>query len=115
MSVPTERLETVRERVEPRDLAALTALAAAHPDLAPAVALERELMEGERRLQRRLGTAWLATPNEELLARVAAGRRLVEWDQVTIDWSELRLRFRQVVDVLRRHDVVDADESARLQ
>jgi FdhE protein len=115
MSLPTERLEAQRERAEPRDLAALTALAAAHPELAPAVALERELMDGERRLQRRLGTAWLSTTNEELAARLAAGRPLVDWGQVAIDWSELRLRLRQVVDVLRRHDVVEAAEAARLQ
>lgn len=111
----TERPEGRVERTEPRDLAALTALAAAHPELAPAVALERELLDGERRLQRRLGTAWLALTDEELAARLGAGRRLIDWDQLSFDWPELRLRLRQVVEVLRRHDIVDAAEAARLQ
>lgn len=110
----TDQPEARAERAEPRDLAALTALAAAQPELAPAVALERELLDGERRLQRRLGTTWIALSDEELAARLTAGRRLLEWDQLTIDWPELRLRIRQVVDVLRRHDIIDAAEAGRL-
>lgn len=110
----TDRPEGRTERAEPRDLAALTALAAAHPELAPAVALERELLDGERRLQRRLGTAWLALSDEELAARLTAGRRLIDWEQLSFDWPEVRLRLRQVVDVLRRHDIVDAGDAGRL-
>lgn len=110
----TDRLEPRSERAEPRDLAALTALAAAQPDLAPAVALERELLDGERRLQRRLGTAWLPLADEDLQARLADGRRLLDWEQLGIDWPELRLRLRQVIDVLRRHDVLDAADAGRL-
>lgn len=111
----TDRPEGRVERAEPRDLAALTALAAAHPELAPAVALERELLDGERRLQRRLGTAWLALSDEELAARLGAGRRLIDWEQLSFDWPELRLRLRQVIDVLRRHDIIDAADAGRLQ
>lgn len=112
---PPERADAPpRERLEPRELAALSALAEAHPELAPAVALERELVDGERRLQRRLGTPWLDVPNDELTRRLAAGVRLIEWAQLGIDWPEFRLRMRQVVDVLRRHDVIDTADAARL-
>lgn len=113
-SPPDARPGAPRERTEPRELAALTALAAAHPELAPAVALERELLDGERRLQRRLGTPWLALSNEELADRLAAGRRLIDWSQLALDWPELRLRLRQVVDVLRRHDVLEAGDAEAL-
>lgn len=111
---PPERVDPPRERAEPRELAALTALAAEQPDLAPAVALERELLDGERRLQRRLGTPWLDVSNDDLAARLAQGQRLIEWAQLGLDWPEFRLRLRQVVDVLRRHDVLDAADAARL-
>jgi hypothetical protein len=114
-SPPSDRPAPPRERAEPRELAELTALAAAHPELAPAVALERELLEGERRLQRRLGTPWLDVTDEELAARVARGERLLTWDRLAVDWPEFRLRWRQVVDVLRRHDVLDAADAAPLQ
>lgn len=88
----------------------MTALAATHPELAPAIALERELLDGERRLQRRLGTPWLAASNDELAGRLSAGHRLIDWGQLTLDWPELRLRLRQVVDVLRRHDVLEPQD-----
>lgn len=114
-SPPSDRPAPPRERTEPRELAELTALAAAHPELAPAVALERELLEGERRLQRRLGTPWLDVADEELASRLARGERLLTWDHLAVDWPEFRLRWRQIVDVLRRHDVLDAAAAATLQ
>lgn len=89
-------------------------LAEAHPELAPAVALEREILEGERRLQRRIGTPWVDVPTEQLNERLSRGQRLIDLEQLAIDWSELRLRIRQVIDVLRRHDVFEHADAARL-
>lgn len=114
MSSPPRDPQTTRERVEPREFSALTDLAATHPELAPAVALERELLEGERRLQRRIGTPWPDLSADVLSERLARGERLLTWEQITIDWPECRLRWRQVVDVLRRHDVLEAPDAARL-
>lgn len=113
-SPPPEPPAPPRERTEPRELAALRALAEAQPELAPAAALERELVDGERRLQRRLGTPWLDVSNEALASRLAGGQRLIEWLQLGLDWPEFRLRLRQVVDVLRRHDILDPADAARL-
>jgi hypothetical protein len=99
----------------PRELAALTELAAQFPELAPAVSLERELLDGERRLQRRLGTPWIDASADVLAARLAQGECLVELAHLGLDWNELRLRLRQVIDVLRRHDVLEGDDLRRLQ
>lgn len=96
-------------------MAALAALAEAHPELAPAVALEREILEGERRLHRRLGTPWIDTTADELAARLARGERLLDLDQLGLDWPEVRLRVRSVIEVLRRHDVLEPDDARRLQ
>jgi ribosomal protein L40E len=78
------------------------------------VALERELLDGERRLQRRLGTPWIDVTAETLSVRLAAGERLIDFDWIGLDWPELRLRVRQVIDVLRRHDIVGAVDADRL-
>lgn len=111
---PRDPSDAPRERAEPRELAALKTLGEEQPELAPAVALERELLDGERRLQRRLGTPWLDVSNDDLAARLARGERLIEWAHLTLDWPEFRLRLRQVVDILRRHDVLEAADAARL-
>jgi len=111
---PPPREPAAAPRAEPRELAALSALAEARPELAPAVALERELVEGERRLQRRLGTPWFNLTTDELARRLESGQRLLDWPQLAIDWPEFRLRLRQVVDILRRHDVLDATQATRL-
>ncbi len=103
-----------RERADSREIAALAELAEAHPELAPAVALEREILDGERRLQRRIGTPWVDVAVEQLTARLELGQRLIDLEQLGIDWSELRLRIRQVVDVLRRHDVLEAADAGLL-
>jgi FdhE protein len=103
------------ERAAPREVAALLDLAAQHPELAPAVALERELLDGERRLQRRIGTPWIDAAADTLAARLERGECLVELAQLSLDWSELRLRVRQVADVLRRYDVVEPADARRLQ
>lgn len=79
------------------------------------MALERELLDGERRLQRRLGTPWLDVTDEELAARLARGERLLTWDRLAVDWPEFRLRWRQIADVLRRHDVLDAADAGPIQ
>lgn len=102
------------DRAEPPELAALTRLESTHPELAPAIALERELLDGERRLQRRLGTPWLDLAADVLTARIASGERLIDFELLGLEWPEVRLRVRQVVDILRRHDVVEGREADRL-
>jgi hypothetical protein len=103
------------QRAASREIAALADLAELHPELAPAVALERELLDGERRLQRRIGTPWIEAAPEALAAKLARGEPLVELAHLGLDWPELRLRVRQVFDVLRRHDVLEPADARRLQ
>lgn len=100
---------------ETRETAALRAVAEAQPDLSAAVALELDLLDHERRLRQRLTTPWVATSEADLRDRLAAGHRLVEWPEVPVDWPDVRLAMRQVVDILRRHDVLDSAQADRLQ
>ena len=101
-------------RPSPRDIAELKALAERQPELAPAAALQIGLIEAVRRVQGRLTTPWIEASAESLAARLAAGRPLLDFDQIAFEWNDVRLLIRQIADILRRHDAVDGDTSLAL-
>ncbi len=101
-------------RVLPRDVLELQALAERQPALAPAALLQVDLIAAVRRVQSRLTTPWIETTAEALEARIAAGRPLLDFEQIVFDWNDVRLLIRQVTDVLRRHEVIDAATAAAL-
>lgn len=101
-------------RQPPREIAELRALAERQPDLAPAVALQMELIEVVRRVQGRLSTPWIEATAESLTTRLAGGTPLLQFDQMAFEWNDVRLLIRQISDVLRRHDAIDADAVAAL-
>jgi hypothetical protein len=100
----------VPQRPEPRDLAELRALRTTQPQLAPAIDLQIELLELHRRLRGRVPTPPAPLGLEAARARLAAGARLLELQEISLEWAELRLAIRQVADVLQRHDVLDASD-----
>lgn len=99
---------------QPPEIAELKALAERQPDLAPAAALQIELIEVVRRVHGRLSTPWIDATAESLAARLAGGTPLLQFDQMVFEWNDVRLLIRQVTDVLRRHDAIDADAVAAL-
>ena len=98
----------------PRDVVELKTLAERQPALAPAAALQVDLIEAVRRVQGRLTTPWIETSAETLTARLAAGQQLLDFSQIAFDWNDVRLLIRQVTDVLRRHEVIDAPTTTAL-
>ena len=101
-------------RQDPREVAELKALAERQPELTHAATLQIELINAQRRIQTRTATSPVPLSDDELATRLAGGRPLIEFNRLSIDWNEARLLFRQVTDVLRRHDAVDGDTAARL-
>lgn len=61
-----------------------------------------------------MATPWIDAPDASLRARLEAGTPLVRFDELAVDWSDCRLLFRQVTDVLRRHDAIESAEAAQL-
>ncbi|MSO62947.1 MAG: formate dehydrogenase accessory protein FdhE [Acidobacteria bacterium] len=96
-------------RALPRDIAELKALAELQPELASAAQLQISLIETVRRVQGRLTTPWIDATTEELTARLAKGQSLLSFDQILFEWNDVRLLIRQIADILRRHDAIDAD------
>jgi formate dehydrogenase maturation protein FdhE len=78
------------------------------------VALQIDLIDALHRVVARIATPSLTITATDAADRLGRGQPLVDFDQVPIDWNEARLLFRQVTDILRRHDAVDAVLSARL-
>jgi formate dehydrogenase maturation protein FdhE len=101
-------------RLAPRDVAELRAIAERQPELAPAAGLQVDLIEAVRRVQSRITTPWIETPAETLSARLVSGQPLLEFAQIAFDWNDVRLLVRQVTDVLRRHEVIDAATATAL-
>jgi FdhE protein len=95
------------QRPEPRDLAELRALRTAQPQLAPAIDLQIELIELLRRLRARVPTPMAPIGTDAARERLAAGHRLLEIPEISLEWTEFRLALRQVADVLRRHDALE--------
>ncbi len=101
-------------RQDPREVVELRALAQRQPDLSAAVSLQIELIDALRRMQVRIATMAIPLAADEVVARLSAGRPLIDFDGLPVEWTEARLLFRQVTDVLRRHDAVDRAAAARL-
>lgn len=101
-------------RVLPRDVAELKSLAERQPALAPAVSLQVDLLDAVRRVQGRITTPWIETPVAALSERLARGEALLDFAQIAFDWNDVRLLVRQITDVLRRHEVIDAETAGTL-
>lgn len=101
-------------RLGPRDVVELKAIAERQPELAPAAGLQVDLIEAVRRVQSRITTPWIETPSDTLSARLVSGQPLLEFAQIAFDWNDVRLLVRQITDVLRRHEVIDAATATAL-
>ena len=82
-------------RVEPREIAELRSLKVRHPELASAVDMQIELAELQRPRPQQAQDPTPSTSESEVAARMARGERLVDFDDLLIDWSDFRLVFRQ--------------------
>lgn len=65
------------------------------------------LAEMQRRVQSRVPLPWIQVDPEWVRAQQAAGRPLVRFREIPLDWSDFRLTFRQTADILQRFDALD--------
>jgi len=95
-------------RAETREVVELRQLKAAQPDLAPAVDMQIALVDMQRRVQSRVPLPWISADDAWLQAQEKAGRPLVRFGDIPLDWTDFRLTFRQTADILRRFDALEA-------
>ncbi len=77
------------------------------PELATAVDMQLALVEMQRRVQSRVPLPWIQVDPHWLRAQQAAGRPLVRFSDIPLEWSDFRLIFRQTADILQRFDALE--------
>jgi len=101
-------------RPEPREVAELKQLKSDQPELASAVDMQLALIEMQRRVQSRVPLPWIQADAEWLRAQQEAGRPLVRFVDIPLDWTDFRLTLRQTADILRRHDALEPDDHDKI-
>jgi len=103
------------ERADSPELAAFRRLKTEQPELAAAVDMQVELVVLQHRVASRLTTPWIELDPAWASRELSAGRPVVGFREVPFDWSEFRMLFRQVADVLARYDVLEPAEAEALK
>src|SRR5256885_14235634 len=94
-------------RAETRKVVELRQLKAAQPELASAVDMQIALVDMQRRVQSRVPLPWIQVDPDWQKAQQAAGRPLVRFRDIPLEWSDFRLTFRQTADILQRFEALE--------
>jgi len=101
-------------RADPRDVAELKRIKTAQPELASAVDMQLALVEMQRRVQGRVPLPWIQVDPQWLQAQQSAGRPLVRFRDIPLEWSDFRLTFRQTADILHRFEALERADYNRI-
>jgi FdhE protein len=101
-------------RSETREIVELKRLKSDQPELGSAVDMQLALVEMQRRVQSRVPLPWISADSAWLQAQQEAGRPLVRFKDIPLDWTDFRLTFRQTADILRRFDALEPAEHKTL-
>jgi hypothetical protein len=94
-------------RAETREIVELKLLKETQPELAAAIDMQVALVDMQRRVQGRVPLPWIQLDPDWLLSQQAAGRPLVRFRDIPLEWSDFRLTFRQTADILQRFDALE--------
>jgi FdhE protein len=115
LPVPVRPRPAQSERTAPRAVAELRRLREEHPELAPAIDLQIPLIELQRRLMSRTPLPLHLVDSERARRMGATGRPLLQFDDLTFDWSDFRLSLRETAELLRRFDAMEEADCRHLQ
>jgi FdhE protein len=111
--VPEPRTRSAR--AESREITELRQLKIRQPELGDAVDLHVALLSLQRRVQGRVPMSWVEVAPEWLKRQHEAGKPLLRFEDIPLDWTDFRLVFRQTADVLRRFDALDPEDYQAIQ
>jgi len=101
-------------RADTREVVELRQLKAAQPELASAVDMQIALVDMQRRVQSRVPLPWIQVDPDWQKAQQAAGRPLVRFRDIPLEWSDFRLTFRQTADILIRFEALERPDYDRI-
>ncbi len=102
-------------RAETHEVLELKQLKAAQPELATAVDMQLELVEEQRRVQSRVPLPWIQPDPAWVAAQQRAGRPVIRFADIPLEWTDLRLTLRQTADILHRYEAMDRAEHEQIQ
>ena len=85
----------------------LKQLKLSQPELASAIDMQLALVEMQRRVQGRVPLPWIQVDPAWMRAQQAAGRPLVRFGDIPLEWSDFRLTLRQTADILLRFEALE--------
>jgi formate dehydrogenase formation protein len=94
-------------RAEPREVVELKQIKASQPELGSAVDMQLALVDMQRRVQSRVPLPWIQVDPEWLRSQQTAGRPLVRFRDIPLEWTDFRLTFRQTADILQRFEAIE--------
>jgi FdhE protein len=101
-------------RAETREIVELKQLKLSQPELASAIDMQLALVEMQRRVQGRVPLPRIAVDPEWARAQQAAGRPLVRFGDIPLEWSDFRLTLRQTADILLRFEALERPDYERI-
>ncbi len=101
-------------RSDPRDIAELRRLREDHPDLAAAVDLQIELLQLQRRVMSRVSLPSMPLEADYLNGRLATAP-ILDFDQIPVDWGDMRFLVRATAAAMRHHDALEDEECRRAE
>jgi len=101
-------------RAEPREVVELKQLRTDLPELVTAIDMQIALVEMHRRVQARVPLPWIQVSDAWLHAQQAAGRPLVRFADIPLEWTDFRLAFRQTADILSRFEALEPADHRKI-
>jgi len=84
------------------------------PAEARSIDMQLALVDMQRRVQSRVPLPWIQVEDAWLKTQRTAGRPIVRFSDIPLEWTDFRLTLRQTADILRRHDALEAAEHAAI-
>lgn len=103
------------QRSETREIIELRRLREDQPELAQAIDLQIQLLQLQRRVQSRVPLPPMNLDAKHLEQVLSSGKPILTFEQIPIDWSDLRFLVRSTADAMRTHDALDSDDYRRVE
>ena len=96
-------------------MAELRRLKENHPDLASAVDLQIELLQLHRRVQPRVPLPSIRLETDYLNGLLANGQPILQFEQIPVDWGDMRFLLRATASAMRTHDALEDADNRRAE